>query len=80
MLISSSVDPSKELTIFTASGVLSFEEQHAAFKNFYEGKPTKKVILDLRAITGRRISSEGLPWKIRALRSMDDAVKWLTEE
>lgn len=62
MPISSSADPSKDLTIFTASGVLSFEEQHAAFKDFYEGKPTKQVILDPRAIENERcLGGEGGP-------------------
>ena len=123
MPISSRTDPSNDLTVFTASGVLTFEEQMAAFKEFYEGEPTKNVVLDLRNITGKRISSdelrriiafiklhkdkrgpgktaliaktdldfglsrmsdalaesEGVPWKIRAFRSMGDAVKWLTE-
>ena len=60
MPISTKTDRSKDLTVFTATGELTFAGQIAAMKEFYEGNPTKNELWDLRGITGSRISSEEL--------------------
>lgn len=60
MAISKMTDRSKGLTIFTATGELTFADQIAALKDFYEGNPTKNELWDMRKITGSRISSEEL--------------------
>ncbi len=50
----------EDLTVFTATGELTFAAQVEALKSFYEGKPTRYVIWDLTGITGNRVSSEEL--------------------
>jgi hypothetical protein len=124
MGLSSIFESQKDLTIFTAEGDLTFDEQMAALKGFYGGIPTANVIWDFRGLQGTRISSEELqeiisyikrdenkrlggktalvsatdldfglsrmsemyaeaeelPWKIKAFRSMDEALRWLDSE
>jgi len=50
----------EDLTVFTASGELTFAEQMGVLRAFYEDHPTRKVIWDFSRITGRRISREQL--------------------
>ncbi len=50
----------ENLTIFTASGELTFSEQMDALRSFYDGEPTPYVIWDFRQISGNRISSAEL--------------------
>lgn len=58
MTISTSHDPSRDLTIFTAAGELTYAEQMTVLQAFYGGAPTANTIWDFRAINGNRISSE----------------------
>jgi hypothetical protein len=48
MPIVNSIDHDKALTIHTVTGEPLFEEIIAAVKQFYESKPTKNVLWDLR--------------------------------
>ena len=50
------VDDKKQLTIQTVTGEPSFEESMAAFKQFYDGKPTQKVLRDFRIFKASNIS------------------------
>lgn len=61
-----------DLTIFTATGEVTYEEWIEALKAFYEGSPTKNVLWDQRGLTGQRISSEELEKIITFLRSYQD--------
>jgi hypothetical protein len=38
------IDKSKDLTVFTAKGVLSFDDAMPVVKAFYDGDPTRHVI------------------------------------
>ena len=49
--------PENDLTIFTAVGCLTFDDQMSALCSFYENSPTRFVIWDLSGITGSRIST-----------------------
>jgi hypothetical protein len=60
MPVSKKIEKEKDLTVFVATGELTFADQIAAFKEFYEGDPTKNELWDMRAITGNRISSDEL--------------------
>ena len=57
------------LTVFTASGPVTFEEQMAALVRFYNASPTPNVIWDFRNIEGNRISGEELRALIRYAKS-----------
>jgi hypothetical protein len=57
MPITSRVDEEKQLTIFTGTGELSFDEVRDAITSFYEGGHSLKVLWDLRAAMAREISS-----------------------
>ena len=57
MPITSRVDEENQLTIFTGTGDLSFDEVRDAITSFYEGNYTLKVIWDLCDATAREISS-----------------------
>ena len=58
MSISSSIDKSRDLTIFKVSGVLSFDQALPEVKAFYDGAPTKHVLWDLTDTTEIRFTSE----------------------
>jgi hypothetical protein len=58
MTIFTSHDLSRDLTIFTASGELTYAEQMTVLQAFYGGDPTANTVWDFRAIEGNRISSE----------------------
>lgn len=57
MLVKTEVDHEKQLTVKTVTGNPSFEESMTAFRQFYEGNLTKKVLWDFRKASLYRISS-----------------------
>jgi len=58
MPVTTNADHDKQLTIHTVTGEPSFEEGMAAFKQFWEGKPTQNVLWDFRKASLARLSSE----------------------
>ncbi len=58
MPITSHIDKAKDLTVFTATGVLSFDKVLPVVKAFYDGDPTKHVLWDLIDITDVQLTSE----------------------
>lgn len=52
--------PDQDLTVFTASGPLTYPEQMEVLQKFYRQGPTRHVIWDFSAVTGSRISSDQL--------------------
>ena len=58
MPITSLRDEEKQLTVFTATGELSFDEIRNAITSFYEGDYTLKVLWDMRDATARAVSSK----------------------
>ena len=58
MGIDISDDPGRNLTVFAATGELTYEAQIDVLRKFYTGRPTPNVIWDLRALTGMRLSTE----------------------
>ena len=60
MPISSTYDRSKDLTVFTATGVLTFDEHMAVLRDLYKDHPTRNVLWDMRGMTGERLSSDEL--------------------
>ncbi len=71
MTISTSYDRLRNLTIFTAKGELTYAEQLATLKEFYDGHPTVNVIWDFRSIEGSRITSEELNRIISFIKSQE---------
>jgi hypothetical protein len=71
MTIVSSVDRTRDLTIFTVEGPLTLDEQMAVLKKFYEGAPTANVLWDFRRATGNRITSTELRRIIAYIKSME---------
>jgi len=57
MPVKTKVDHEKQLTIKTVTGEPSFEDSMAAFRQFYEGELTQKVLWDFRKASFSRISS-----------------------
>jgi hypothetical protein len=55
-ILSQVYDDTRRLTIFTAEGDLTFDEQMGALRDFYQGTPTANVIWDLRMTRGNSIS------------------------
>ena len=47
MPITTHIDKSKDLTIFTVKGLLVFDEVMRTAQEFYDGSPTKNVLCDL---------------------------------
>ena len=60
MPISVSTDQSRDLTIFTATGDLTFDDQMRVLREFYGGKPTKHALWDFRVIASDKITNEEL--------------------
>jgi len=60
MPISVTTDQSKDLTIFTATGDLTFDDQMRVLREFYSGKPTMNALWDFRVISVDRITNEEL--------------------
>ncbi len=58
MPIETQSDESKKLTIFTASGELTYREVSDAIKSFYEGTPTQNVLWDLFSGTTANITMD----------------------
>ncbi len=58
MSITSHIDTAKDLTTFTVTGVLSFDEVMPEIEAFHTGEPTKHVIWDLLAATDVQFTSE----------------------
>jgi hypothetical protein len=58
MPITSRIDEEGQLTVFTGTGDLSFDEVRNAITSFYQGDHSLKVLWDLRAATAREISTE----------------------
>lgn len=50
-------DPDRKLTIFTATGLILFEEVLFALKAFYDDKPTPNMLIDLTALPTIQVSS-----------------------
>ncbi len=50
----------QNLTIFMASGQLTYEDQMSVLKTFYQNDPTLHVIWDLTRISGQRITADEL--------------------
>lgn len=69
MTIFSSCDDTKDLTIFTVEGSLTFDEQIATLQEFYSGDPTANVLWDFRGHKGNRISSEEVQKIISLVKS-----------
>ena len=57
MPITSQINEKRQLTVFTGTGELSFDEVRNAINSFYEGSHTLKVLWDMRDATAREISS-----------------------
>ena len=52
------IDKSKDLTVFTVKGLLSFDDAMPVVKAFYDGSPTKHVIWDMTDTTEVQFTSE----------------------
>jgi len=52
------IDKSKDLTVFTAKGVLSFDDAMPVVKAFYDGDPTRHVIWDTTDTTEVQLTAE----------------------
>lgn len=57
MTININVDPSNNLTIFTGTGAISFDEAIKCIRSFYDSNPTSNVLFDLRKASAEQISS-----------------------
>ena len=57
MPITKQVEQSQQLTIFTGTGELSFDEVLNNIRLFYAASPTLNVLFDLRQASAERISS-----------------------
>jgi hypothetical protein len=71
MAILHSLDEDRNLTVFSVQGELSFEEQMAALRRFYDGTPTRNVIWDFRCMEGQRVSSEEMRKIISYIKRQD---------
>jgi hypothetical protein len=69
MTIFSSCDDTKNLTIFTVEGSLTFDEQITTLQEFYSADPTANVLWDFRGHKGNRISSEEVQKIISLVKS-----------
>jgi hypothetical protein len=58
MPITSKIEPSKDLTHFTGTGNITFQEVTEAIETFYNGDHTLNVLWDLREATAGSITSE----------------------
>jgi hypothetical protein len=58
MPITSHIDKAKDLTVFTVTGLLSFDNALPVVKAFYEGDPTKNVLWDLSDTTDVQFTSQ----------------------
>ena len=58
MSITSRIDNAKDLTVFTVTGVLSFDNAIPVVKAFYDGTPTKHVLWDLSDASDVQFTSE----------------------
>ena len=57
MPITSQINKERQLTVFTGTGELSFDEVRNAITSFYEKDHSLKVLWDMRDATAREISS-----------------------
>jgi hypothetical protein len=57
MAISLSYDKTRDLTIFTIRGNLTFDQQIKVLKKFYHEGPSANMLIDFRKMEGNRISS-----------------------
>ena len=67
MSITSHIDKNKDLTVFTVTGILSFDKVMPIIKDFYDGDPTKNVLWDLNDIKEVQLTSE----EVRAIVSYE---------
>ncbi len=58
MAITSYIDTAKDLTVFKATGNLTFDKVLVVVKTFYGGVPTKHVLWDLIDTTEVQLTSE----------------------
>ena len=72
--ISSYIDPLRQVTVFTPTGVINFNKILSAIKSFYEGSPTKNVIWKLNAVSKIDITSQEIE-KIAASRPRNNKTR-----
>lgn len=60
MPISVQTDKARDLTIFTATGDLTFDDQMRVLREFYGGKTTRRALWDFRLISGDLITKDEL--------------------
>ena len=58
MPITSYIDKARDLTVFTVTGVINFDDALPVVKAFYEGVPTKNVLWDLSETTDEQFTSQ----------------------
>ena len=58
MQITAQIDKSKNLTVFTAKGALTFDDAISVVKAFYDDGPTKHVIWDMTDTTEVQLTSK----------------------
>ena len=73
MSISSQIDHVNGITIFSASGKLTFDEAMAEVKMFYI-QPTPNVVWDLRSVSEVNLSSSEI-WEIASFRPRHESSK-----
>ena len=72
--ISSYVDQISQLTVFTPTGVLGFNEIMSAITSFYEESPTKNVIWNLNAVSKINVTSQEIE-EIAVSRPQDNKIR-----
>ncbi len=72
MPVSVKSDPHNDLTVFTASGVLTFDEVMETLREFYDAYPTRKVLWDLRAVTVQSITADELRQAVSFIKLHED--------
>jgi len=60
MPITVDTDPDRDLTIYTPTGLIEFEEVLFALKAFYEGEPTQNMLIDLTNLPEIQISPKDI--------------------
>lgn len=58
MTITSSIDQQKQITIYRAAGIITYDKVIEMMRSFYAGKPTKFVLWDMNDVTEIDVSNE----------------------